>query len=70
MNLNIAVSMDAVSRYCSVILERFDVATKLNGMSQVQEKVFLVIAKGVMGNPVALHAVVSLRVRFHSEECC
>lgn len=27
--------MDAVSRYCSVILERFDVATKLNGMSQV-----------------------------------
>lgn len=33
-------------------------------------KFFLVLAKGVMGNPVALLVVVSPRVKFHSEECC
>lgn len=54
------------------------VATKLKGMSQVISALvfrtrhffLLVTVEGVMGNPVTLRALIFLRVRFHTEECC
>lgn len=56
INLSIALSGDAVSIYCSIVLERLDEATNVNGLHcDISTGVFLVIAKGVMGNPVALH---------------
>lgn len=58
INLNIALSGDTVSIYCSIVLERLDEATNVNGPHcdiSTGESFFLVIAKGVMGNPVALH---------------
>lgn len=59
INLNIALSGHDVSIYCNIVLERLDEATNMNGLhcdiSTGESFFFLVQARGVMGNPVALH---------------